>query len=40
MFVENNASQTPCEMAEKASMINIAQYLESKMVFYVSGQFQ
>ena len=36
LFTENDTRQTPCELAEKASMISIAQYLESKMVFCVS----
>ena len=35
LFTENDLRQTPCELAEQASMYSIAQYLESKMVFYV-----
>lgn len=37
LFISNEAGQTPCDLAEGASMTNIAQYLESKMVFYVSS---
>lgn len=36
LFIENNAGQTACEMADKAGFKSLADYLESKMVFSVS----
>ncbi|XP_065294632.1 ankyrin repeat and IBR domain-containing protein 1-like isoform X1 [Dermacentor albipictus] len=33
LFIENNAGQTACEMADKAGFKSLADYLESKMVF-------
>ena len=36
MFVENADKDTPCDCAERHQHIDIAQLLESKMVFSVS----
>lgn len=36
LFAENVDKETPCDRAEKQKLFELAQYLESKMVFCVS----